>query len=94
MVVVGAGLPNALGTSGESCGSYYYFFRWWRRWKKMVHQIQQETGGTGGGGNGQLNTHLVLHQIPLLQEQLTLAVAVVAVVLLALMVDKAQVDQE
>ena len=52
---VGAGLPNALGTSGESCGSYYYFSGGGGGGKNGPPDATG-TGGTGGGGNGQLNS--------------------------------------
>jgi len=51
---VGAGFPNALGTSGENCGSYYYFAGGGGGGKNGPGD-PTGTGGLGGGGNGQIN---------------------------------------
>ena len=49
----GAGLSNAFGTSGENCGSYYYFSGGGSGGFGPVSCFPAPTGGgIGGGGNG------------------------------------------
>jgi len=48
----GAGLPNAFGTSGENCGSFYYFSGGGGGGTSSTNPAGQPNGGIGGGGNG------------------------------------------
>ena len=48
----GAGVPNAFGTSGENCGSHYYFSGGGAGEYYGPVTPEKATGGIGGGGNG------------------------------------------
>ena len=52
---VGAGVPNGFGTSGQNCGSFYYFSGGGGGGKNGCGCQGAGDGGLGGGGNGQLN---------------------------------------
>ena len=48
----GAGLPNAFGTSGQNCGSYYYFSGGGGGAGSTPSSVTAGSGGIGGGGDG------------------------------------------
>jgi len=48
----GAGIPSAFGTSGENCGSYYYFSGGGGAGVTRIDSAPAVAGGIGGGGNG------------------------------------------
>jgi len=53
----GGGFPNAFGTSGENCGSYYYFGGGaGGKGTAPGPGTNQGSGGLGGGGDGQTPT--------------------------------------
>jgi hypothetical protein len=48
----GAGVPNAFGTSGQNCGSNYYFSGGGGAGPRSCSTTPAPTGGLGGGGPG------------------------------------------
>ena len=52
---IGAGLPNAFGTSGESSGGFYYFSAGGGGGGNGGIPVTAGTGGIGGGGDGGSN---------------------------------------
>ena len=48
----GAGVPNAFGTSGQNCGSNYYFSGGGGAGPRTCSTTPAPTGGLGGGGPG------------------------------------------